>query len=1324
MKHRFSHRSVLLLLLFATANLWAQVPTGYYDNASGKDGDELKTALHNIIKNHTVVSYGGLLDAFAYTDCKPNGKIWDIYSNIEYSLGGNCGTYDEEGDCWNREHTWPQSWFNEKSTPRSDLFHVYPTDGYVNGQRSNYPYGEVNNPTYTSGNGSKLGPCVTPGYTGKVFEPIDEYKGDIARSYFYMSVRYAGEDSGWGTSAMTNKSEIKAWAMTMLLRWSDEDPVSQKEIDRNNAVFGYQGNRNPFIDHPEYARMIWDPNYTPTSSYAITCTTGLSHGSVSAPESASQGSPVSITAMPDPGYMVDTYTAYKTGTPSTTVAVSSNGTFIMPGYAVTVSASFKVNSTIYDIALGTVSHGSISANATSAKSGTNITLTATPASGYSLYSWYVFKTGDMNTTVPVSGNSFVMPAYNVTVMATFTQGSGGSGNYEKLTSAPTDWSGEYLIVYETGSKAFNGGLETLDATGNTISVSIENQTIASYATTDAAKFTIAPMTGGYSIKAANGKYIGQGSDSNGLTSSNSPLVNTLSFSGGDINVVSSGGAYLRYNSNSGQERFRYFKSSTYTGQKAIQLYKKKAPSVPTHNINFNSNGGTGMMNVQTVNENEPTALFPNVFTKENHVFDGWSTEADGSGTYYADEATVRLLADLTLYAQWEPLYSITISTGIAHGSVSANVEQALEEQTVTLTAIPDSGYELGYWVVTDENDNAVTVTENQFEMPASNVTVSAVFTYVGVFEQKYYLVTDASQLVAGRTYLIVNTTAGKALGTTQNTNNRAAAGVTIANNAIESIDNTVCELSLGKDGNYWTLIDVGWGNNGGYLYAASSSANQLKTQATNNSNGQWNIEIASNGVATITAQGSNTRNLLKYNNSSSLFSCYASGQQEVCLFIRSEQYEYTNDTTLACFNTFDKHTVQSGAALTANQVLGVNMLNESNYLVIKDGAQFVHNVSGVKATVKKHIDGYTNTKDNYYLIASPVVGSNGVGNLPTGTYDFYTLDESLDSKQWLNYEAGTFTTIDNTKGYLYANDDDIDLEFAGVLKPSNSNVEVNLQYTSGKPIAGFNLVGNPFSCNAYANKPYYVIEGEGFSEAKATNVPIAPCAGVIVQATTAGEKVTFSKDMPSTSTNQGNLQITLAEAGTRGARQDNAIVSFNEGDELGKFVFNERNAKIYFTQDGKDYAVAINSSREEMPLNFKAAKNGSYTLGFSTENAEMDYLHLIDNMTGADIDLMATPSYTFSASPTDYASRFRLVFNANKDNASTESETFAYIQNGEIVITADAFDASLQVVDMMGRVVLSADAARHVSTNGIPAGVYVLRLMDGDSVRIQKMVIR
>ena len=281
-----NHILLLLLVLFGIT-LQAQIPSGYYDEANNQSGDNLKIALHNIIKNHQVVSYAGLLDVFAYTDCDANQKIWDIYSNYHFALTANCGSYKKEGDCWNREHTWPQSWFNEKNGPKSDLFHVYPTDGYVNNRRSNYPYGEVNKPTYTSGNGSKLGPCVTSGYSGTVFEPIDEYKGDIARSYFYMSVRYYSEDSGWGSSGMTNKSEILPWAMTMLLRWSDEDPVSEKEIARNNAVYGYQGNRNPFIDHPEYARMIWDPNYTPATAINITYATGLSHGSVSGPATAS-----------------------------------------------------------------------------------------------------------------------------------------------------------------------------------------------------------------------------------------------------------------------------------------------------------------------------------------------------------------------------------------------------------------------------------------------------------------------------------------------------------------------------------------------------------------------------------------------------------------------------------------------------------------------------------------------------------------------------------------------------------------------------------------------------------------------------------------------------------------------------------------------------------------------------------------------------------------------------------------------------------------------------------------------------------------------------
>jgi endonuclease I len=262
-------------LLLASAILFAsllngQIPAGYYNSAAGLSGSALKTALHNIIKNHTVVSYNSLPTYFQTTDKKANGKVWDIYSDVpngtppyEFTFSTDqCGNYSAEGDCFNREHTWPQSWFNSVAGPYSDLFHIMPTDGYVNGKRSNYPYGDVGTATWTSLNGGKLGTCSDAGYSLTAFEPIDEYKGDVARNYFYMSTRYMTEDGSWSTSEATNKSVILQWEVNVLLQWSHQDTVSAKEIARNNAVYGIQHNRNPFIDHPEWADSIWTATNT------------------------------------------------------------------------------------------------------------------------------------------------------------------------------------------------------------------------------------------------------------------------------------------------------------------------------------------------------------------------------------------------------------------------------------------------------------------------------------------------------------------------------------------------------------------------------------------------------------------------------------------------------------------------------------------------------------------------------------------------------------------------------------------------------------------------------------------------------------------------------------------------------------------------------------------------------------------------------------------------------------------------------------------------------------------------------------------------------
>jgi endonuclease I len=264
------NRLVLFSVVFFFFRLTAQIPSGYYNSAQGLTGSNLKTALHNIIKNHTVVSYNSLWNHFQDTDKKSNGKVWDIYSDIpggtppyEYTFSTNqCGSYNSEADCYNREHSWPQSWFNSENIPSSDLFHIYPTDGYVNNMRSNYPYGDVSSPTWTSQNGSKLGPCTDGGYSQTVFEPIDEYKGDLARGYFYMSTRYEGEDASWNTSAATNKSVILPWQVDVLVSWHHSDPVSNKEIDRNNAVYQIQNNRNPYIDNPQWIDSIWFPAFT------------------------------------------------------------------------------------------------------------------------------------------------------------------------------------------------------------------------------------------------------------------------------------------------------------------------------------------------------------------------------------------------------------------------------------------------------------------------------------------------------------------------------------------------------------------------------------------------------------------------------------------------------------------------------------------------------------------------------------------------------------------------------------------------------------------------------------------------------------------------------------------------------------------------------------------------------------------------------------------------------------------------------------------------------------------------------------------------------
>ena len=335
-------------LLFSVANIFAQIPTGYYDGTAGLSGSALKTKLSSIISSgHQTKSYDALDDEYPNSDkdsyYEKDGTVLDIYSEnptetdpYVYQFGvKKCGNYKIEGDCYNKEHIFPQGYFNKASPMVSDIHHIVPTDGKVNGMRSNFPFGNVGSSvSYTSKNGSKLGTSNSVNYSGKVFEPINEFKGDVARMIFYFATRYEAKLKDFDANdILTNTSfpGIQSWELEVLKQWHTQDPVSQREIDRNNAAYTYQGNRNPFIDHQEYVAQIWGTT-TPDTENPSTPTNLIVTGSTSSTIS------LSWTASTD-NIMVATYDIYLDGTLKTS---SSSNSITVTGLNPSTTYSFYV----------------------------------------------------------------------------------------------------------------------------------------------------------------------------------------------------------------------------------------------------------------------------------------------------------------------------------------------------------------------------------------------------------------------------------------------------------------------------------------------------------------------------------------------------------------------------------------------------------------------------------------------------------------------------------------------------------------------------------------------------------------------------------------------------------------------------------------------------------------------------------------------------------------------------------------------------------------------------------------------------------------------
>lgn len=450
-------KNYFLLLLLSVSLGFSQIPSGYYNTATGS-GYTLKTQLYNIIKGHTNNGYAGLYTTYLTSDVdnfyENDGTILDMYSEnpsgadpYNYTTGTTqrCGNYSAEGDCYNREHIIPQSVFNEQSPMVADAHFITPTDGKVNGMRSNYPHGTVASATYTSQNGSKLGSSSVSGYSGTVFEPINAFKGDIARMYLYFATRYENTVAGY-SYPMFNGSSNQVFTtafLNLLLAWHAQDPVSAREIARNNAIYARQGNRNPYIDHPEYVSQIWggtssSDTQAPTAPTSLASTSKTAN-SISLSWTASTDN-VGVTA-----YDVYSNSALKTTVTGTTATITG----------LTASTSYS----IYVKAKDAAGNASASSNTISVTTNSSGTGTATEL----FFSEYIEGSGN-NKALEIANNTGSAISMSIYSIKKQTNGSGSWSTGLTLSGTLATGSKYVIVNSSISSSCFSTSAANISTT--------------------------------------------------------------------------------------------------------------------------------------------------------------------------------------------------------------------------------------------------------------------------------------------------------------------------------------------------------------------------------------------------------------------------------------------------------------------------------------------------------------------------------------------------------------------------------------------------------------------------------------------------------------------------------------------------------------------------------------------------------------------------------------------------------------------------------------------------------------------------------------------
>lgn len=831
-------------------------------------------------KHTNKTSYDATRELFQYTDCQQGGA-WEDGQISSFYSGTPIGPEWDSGATWNREHTWPDS-KGKAGADENDIMMLRPTDKDENGGRNNTAYGR------------------SSGY----FDPnIGSYNlhGDVARIFLYTYTRWGitngnGEYTTWGTRGVMESKDV-------LLDWMAEDPVDTWELSRNDVVQQITGTRNVFVDYPELAFLLFGeqipagmttPSGKANVSYTVTATVNDSTmGTVTVSGS-------NISAEPAEGYMVS---GYELISGTATVTQSGNGFVVNATSDCTIQVNFAPRT---QVTITYADNGKTLTTAT-AYSGDVVTLpayTGTAPEGYTFLGWsdVTVSHTDEIPTYYQTGKNYTASG-NVTLHALFSYvaaGEGGAGIWTLVTDASALKAGEQIVLAANTKGAVSGPLSTKFLTSVNATFSADKKTIPTLPS-GAETFTLGGSAGAWTLTATNGKLLGATSKDLSNTSSNTKWSISIASSNATITSVDSSAGSFRYNVSS--PRFKTYTSSVSATMLLPQIYMLSASETTYYTTASCKHDNTEDVAAQTGNCTtdgytagvfchdcstyisghevipHPGHNYVPVVTPPTATEDGYTTyTCSRCGDDYIDDEVPALGETYTV--------SFSVPKGM----------EAIEDMTcntagITLpeTVSPD-GYTFLGWTTAavDNSETEPTYYEGGSNyVAASNITLYALYRQAegGTGEKAYLLVENTNQLTVGSKVVIAAATENLALSTTQNSNNRGQAAITKNTDKTITLTSGVAELTLGegKVANTWSFYCPA---NNGYLYAASSSSNHLKTKATLDNNGSFTITLGSNGIATVKAERTG-RNWLRYNTTNNLFSCYGSGQNDICLYVET-----------------------------------------------------------------------------------------------------------------------------------------------------------------------------------------------------------------------------------------------------------------------------------------------------------------------------------------------------------------------------------------------------------------------------------------------------